>query len=134
MTVLSVTGLLVCWDYWLFICCFLFCSSTLRSRSRSGLYISDDYNNVSGMSRSRSMTRLPMTSSQDLGDPSLNQSLQSLRVRPFEHSLRHLKDNLDDSENRRIVLVHKLKEAQETLEVWRLQVLYDMLVMYVEIL
>ncbi|KAL4227571.1 hypothetical protein ACF0H5_013014 [Mactra antiquata] len=91
-------------------------NSTLRSRSRSGLYLSDDYNTSPGMSRSRSMTRLPMTSSQDLGDPTLNQSLQSLRVRPFEHSLRHLKDNLDDSENRRIVLVHKLKEAQETLE------------------
>ena len=65
------------------------------------------------MNRSRSMTRLPMTSSQDL-DPLLT---QSQRMRPFEHSLRHLKDNLDDSENRRIVLVHKLKEAQETLEV-----------------
>lgn len=66
------------------------------------------------MNRSRSMTRLHMTSSQDL-DPGLSHS--TLRLRPFEHSLRHLKDNLDDSENRRVVLVHKLKEAQETLEV-----------------
>lgn len=59
------------------------------------------------------MTRLPMTSSQDLNDSLLT---SALRMRPFEHSLRHLKDNLDDSENRRVVLVHKLKEAQETLE------------------
>ncbi|XP_060569764.1 flagellar attachment zone protein 1-like isoform X3 [Ruditapes philippinarum] len=88
-------------------------NSTFRSKSRSGLYLSDDYNSLSPrMNRSRSMTRLPMTSSQDL-DPLLT---QSHRMRPFEHSLRHLKDNLDDSENRRIVLVHKLKEAQETLE------------------
>ncbi|XP_053405161.1 myosin heavy chain, non-muscle-like [Mercenaria mercenaria] len=87
-------------------------NSTFRSKSRSGLYLSDDYNISPRMSRSRSMTRIPMTSSQDL-DPILS---QSLRTRPFEHSLRHLKDNLDDSENRRVVLVHKLKEAQETLE------------------
>lgn len=87
-------------------------SSTLRSRSRSGLYLSDDYNSPR-MNRSRSMSRLHLNTSQDL-DPGLNSSLRS---RPFELSLRHLKDNLDDSENRRIVLVHKLKEAQETLEV-----------------
>ena len=91
----------------------LFCSSTLRSRSRSGLYMSDDYNQSSPrMNRSRSMSRLHLNHSQDL-DP----SLLSLRQRPFEHSLRNLKDNLEDSENRRVVLVHKLKEAQETLEV-----------------
>ncbi|XP_052283597.1 girdin-like [Dreissena polymorpha] len=88
-------------------------NSTLRSRSRSGLYLSDDYNNLSPrMNRSRSMSRLHLNASQEL-DPGLT---SSLRARPFELSLRHLKDNLDDSENRRVVLVHKLKEAQETLE------------------
>ena len=88
------------------------CSSTLRSRSRSGLYLSDDYNSPR-MNRSRSMSRLHLNNSQEI-DPGLS---SSLRQRPFEFSLRHLKGNLDDSENRRIVLVHKLKEAQETLEV-----------------
>ena len=97
-------------------------SSTLRSRSRSGLYLSDDYNNLSPrMNRSRSMSRLHLNASQEL-DPGLT---SSLRARPFELSLRHLKDNLDDSENRRVVLVHKLKEAQETLEVcWWLNIVF----------
>ena len=63
------------------------------------------------MNRSRSMTGLNLNLSQDL-DPS-----PVPRYRPFDRSLRRLKDNLDDSENRRVVLVHKLKEAQETLEV-----------------
>ncbi|XP_052796435.1 trichohyalin-like isoform X4 [Mya arenaria] len=88
-------------------------NSTLRSRSRSGLYLSDDLSNSSPrMNRSRSMSRIHLNASQEL-DPGLT---SSLRARPFEFSLRHLKDNLDDSENRRVVLVHKLKEAQETLE------------------
>ena len=39
------------------------------------------------------------------------------RYGTFDRSLRRLRDNLDDSENRRVVLIHKLKEAQETLEV-----------------
>lgn len=84
--------------------------------------MSDDYNNSSPrMNRSRSMSRLHLNASQEL-DPGLT---SSLRARPFELSLRHLKDNLDDSENRRVVLVHKLKEAQETLEVcWCLDIVF----------
>ena len=63
------------------------------------------------MSRSRSMQG-GLNFSQDL-DPVTHVP----RYRPFDRTLKRLKDNLDDSENRRVVLVHKLKEAQETLEV-----------------
>jgi hypothetical protein len=35
----------------------------------------------------------------------------------FDRSVRNLKSTLEDSENRRVVLMHKLKEAQDTLEV-----------------
>ena len=63
------------------------------------------------MSRSRSMTGLNLNRSQEL------EPARVPRYRPFDRTLTRLKDNLDDSENRRVVLVHKLKEAQETLEV-----------------
>ncbi|KAL3866533.1 hypothetical protein ACJMK2_043826 [Sinanodonta woodiana] len=86
--------------------------SSIRARSRSGQLNGEDmcYSPLA-MSRSRSLSRLNMNVSQELSTPP-----DSPRYRPFDISLRHLKDNLEDSENRRVVLMHKLKEAQDTLE------------------
>ncbi|KAK3602752.1 hypothetical protein CHS0354_027751 [Potamilus streckersoni] len=86
--------------------------SSMKARSRSGLLNGEDmcFSPLT-LSRSRSLSRLNMNVSQELSTPP-----DSPRYRPFDMSLRHLKDNLEDSENRRVVLMHKLKEAQDTLE------------------
>ena len=53
----------------------------------------------------------------------LNSTFTSQDLTPHDHpyvfdrSVRNLKSTLEDSENRRVVLMHKLKEAQDTLEV-----------------
>ncbi|XP_071166879.1 uncharacterized protein [Mytilus edulis] len=59
--------------------------------------------------RARSMSRLNSTfSSQDLTPHD--------HPYVFNRSVRNLKTTLEDSENRRVVLMHKLKEAQDTLD------------------
>ncbi|XP_063432268.1 trichohyalin-like isoform X3 [Mytilus trossulus] len=61
------------------------------------------------MVRARSMSRLNSTfSSQDLTPHD--------HPYVFNRSVRNLKTTLEDSENRRVVLMHKLKEAQDTLD------------------
>ena len=53
-----------------------------------------------------------------LSGPLVTQEVTPYTYTPFrvDRSLRNLKGNLEDSENRRHVLVHKLREAQSTLE------------------
>ncbi|KAJ8304661.1 hypothetical protein KUTeg_018244 [Tegillarca granosa] len=65
------------------------------------------------MRRSRSLSKLNGSfTSQDFSPPPVVSPFH----KPLDRSIRHLKDNLEDSENRRAVLMHKLKEAQDTLE------------------
>ncbi|XP_062609131.1 CAP-Gly domain-containing linker protein 1-like [Saccostrea cucullata] len=62
--------------------------------------------------RSKSLSRLSGSL------PVVTQEVTPFTHNPFrmDRSLRNLKGNLEDSENRRHVLVHKLREAQSTLE------------------
>ncbi|XP_046562645.1 LOW QUALITY PROTEIN: myosin-11-like [Haliotis rubra] len=84
-------------------------SSTFRTKSR--VFTTDDFSMApTRLTRSRSMSRLNTGSR----DTSPTGSVVSLTM-PTEYSVRSLHDNLEDSETRRSVLMHKLKEAQETL-------------------
>ncbi|XP_067665105.1 myosin-9-like isoform X2 [Haliotis asinina] len=84
-------------------------SSTFRTKSR--VFTTDDFSMApTRLTRSRSMSRLNTSSR----DTSPTGSMVSLTM-PAECSVRSLHDNLEDSETRRSVLMHKLKEAQETL-------------------
>lgn len=101
----------------------------------SGVFPDED----SGFNSSFSLSRLPQSEDFSLSPRSpmvspgaivrsrslsrLSGPLVTQEVTPFTHnpyrvdrSLRNLKGNLEDSENRRHVLVHKLREAQSTLE------------------
>ncbi|XP_048259313.1 GRIP and coiled-coil domain-containing protein 2-like isoform X3 [Haliotis rufescens] len=84
-------------------------SSTFRTKSR--VFTTDDFSMApTRLTRSRSMSRLNSGSR----DTSPTGSVVSLTM-PVDYSIRNLHDNLEDSETRRSVLMHKLKEAQETL-------------------
>ena len=87
-------------------------SSSFKTKSR--LFGSDDYNMgpSSRLTRSRSLTRLNGSVDEELSPPN-----SPLMFVPQEKSARHLRVTLDESENRRSVLMNKLKEAQETLTV-----------------
>lgn len=101
----------------------------------SGVFPDED----SGFNSSFSLSRLPQsedyslsprspmvspgaivrsTSLSRLSGPLVTQEVTPYTYTPFrvDRSLRNLKGNLEDSENRRHVLVHKLREAQSTLE------------------
>ncbi|KAK3097784.1 hypothetical protein FSP39_013162 [Pinctada imbricata] len=88
--------------------------SGFSSSYKSKLQSSDDFTQSPQISpgalvRSRSLSRL-------------NAPFVAQEMTPFQttfrmdRSIRNLRDNLEDSENRRCVLMHKLKEAQDTLE------------------
>ncbi|XP_041367853.1 girdin-like isoform X2 [Gigantopelta aegis] len=81
-------------------------------KTRSRLFNSDDFSMSvpSRLTRSRSLTRLNGSVDEELSPPS-----SPVMFIPPEKSVRHLRVTLDESENRRSVLMNKLKEAQETL-------------------
>ncbi|KAK7463956.1 hypothetical protein BaRGS_00038038, partial [Batillaria attramentaria] len=73
-------------------------------KSKSRLLSSDDFTpSPSRLSRSRSLSRLNGLTTQEMADV-------------LEKPARSLQSALEDSESRRTVLMHKLKEAQATLE------------------
>ncbi|XP_035827360.1 myosin-9 [Aplysia californica] len=85
-------------------------------KARNGFLTSEDIRSsiTPRLSRSRSMSRLNSSFNGDTMSLPGTTSLRSTDA--IDRSVRELQHALEDSESRRNVLVHKLKEAQSTLE------------------